>query len=205
MPRAAATATGAALLPILCLAGAVLGAAGLARASGSPGAAAYQDGPLPQMTGGFGEQTCRQCHLDNPVNAPGGSLRLEGLPAAYEPNREYTLVLVLQREGLKRAGFELSVRTAAGASAGEQAGRLRIADPRTQIVLAPGTPVQYIQHTLAGSTVSTPGEGRWTVHWTAPGGQSGPVAFHVAGNAANDDASPLGDFVYTSATVIEPR
>jgi hypothetical protein len=197
MPRAAGWVTAAALL----LSVSAVYVAGASR----PAAGAYQEGPLPRMTGGFGEQTCRQCHLDNPINAPGGSLRLEGLPTAYEPGRTYALTIVLRREALQRAGFELSTRAASGSDAGQQAGRLSTADERTQIVLAPGAAVQYIQHTLAGSVTPTPGEGRWTVTWTAPGATVGPVAIHLAANAANDDASPLGDFIYTLAATSSPR
>ncbi|HEX9611604.1 MAG TPA: choice-of-anchor V domain-containing protein, partial [Gemmatimonadales bacterium] len=50
-------------------------------------------------------------------------------------------------------------------------------------------------HTLAGTSVAAGGTGRWTFRWTAP--DAGAVAFHVAANAANDDDSPLGDFIYT--------
>ena len=40
------------------------------------GALAFKEGPYPNVTGGFGEQSCHLCHLDNPVNAPGGSVAL---------------------------------------------------------------------------------------------------------------------------------
>jgi hypothetical protein len=36
----------------------------------------------------------------------------------------------------------------------------------------------------------------WTVEWEAPPA-GGAVIFHAAANAANDDSSPLGDFIYT--------
>ena len=48
-------------------------------------AAGFREGPLPAMTGGFGEKTCHTCHFDNRENAPGGSLRVGSplpLPAA---------------------------------------------------------------------------------------------------------------------------
>jgi hypothetical protein len=42
--------------------------------------------------------------------------------------------------------------------------------------------------------------GRWTFRWTAPADAPGrAVVFHVAANAANDDDSPLGDFIYARA------
>ena len=36
----------------------------------------------------------------------------------------------------------------------------------------------------------------WTIAWISPT-TGGSVAFHVAANAANDDASEFGDFIYT--------
>jgi len=59
--------------------------------------------------------------------------------------------------------------------------------------------VEYIQHTKTGSAPLATGEGRWTILWTAPPAATGPIRFDAAANAANDDASPLGDFVYTAS------
>jgi len=59
--------------------------------------AANYDGPPVAHTGGFGEPTCQACHQGEPLNAPGGSLRIEGLPQRYEPGRAYTLTMVLRR------------------------------------------------------------------------------------------------------------
>ena len=50
-------------------------------------ASAFKEGPYPNVTGGFGEQSCHLCHLDNPVNAPGGGVALEGVPQAFVPGR----------------------------------------------------------------------------------------------------------------------
>ncbi len=160
----------------------------------------YREGPMPGVTGGFGEPTCRMCHFDRGLNEPGGTLQVEGVPPAYVPGEEYPITVVLRRPDVVRGGFEMAARFESPPDAGRQAGHLRSPDARTQIVYGKDSPVQYIQHTDRGSTTS-PGEGRWTVYWTAPDGGSGPVMFHIAANASNDDASALGDFIYmTSAT-----
>src|SRR5438128_2936640 len=44
-----------------------------------------KEGPYPNVTGGFGEQSCHLYHLDNPINAPGGTLTVEGVPQAFVP------------------------------------------------------------------------------------------------------------------------
>lgn len=165
---------------------------------------AFREGPLPAMTGGFGEKMCATCHFDNPVNDPGGSLRLEGVPARYVAGHDYPITITVGHRDAKRAGFELAVRFADGTRKGQQAGGLRALDARTQIVSAPGGSIQYIQHTKLGSELTGTNEGRWTISWTAPSPAAGRVVFHAAGNAANDDASALGDFIYTTSRVAGP-
>jgi hypothetical protein len=160
---------------------------------------AYREGPLPAMTGGFGEETCAKCHFDHALNDPGGSLKIDGVPERVEPGREYAITIAVTHAAAKRAGFELSARRADGPDAGTQAGTFRAADARTQIVTAPGGTIQYIQHTKLGSDLARPNQGRWTFYWTAPPASSGGIIFHAAANAANDDESALGDFIYTAS------
>ena len=160
---------------------------------------AYKEGPAPAMTGGFGEETCRKCHFDQALNARGGAVRVEGVPAAYVPGRAYALTVVVRRPGIARAGFEMSARFAAGPAAGRQAGAFLARGARMQIGFETGKTVQYIQHTKLGSETLRPGEGRWTFTWTAPASGTGAVRFHLAANATNDDASPLGDYIYTTS------
>jgi len=100
----------------------------------------------------------------------------------------------------KRAGFELSARAADQTSAGSAAGVLHAANPLTRVADEQG--VSYISQTEEGSKAVIGNAGRWTIEWTAPA--SGvPVVFHAAANAANGDASPLGDHIYT--TVVTTR
>lgn len=69
---------------------------------------AYNDEPPPAHTGGFGEPTCAECHDDNPVNADGGALQLDGIPQSYTPGRSYAIRILLRRVNLERAGFQLA-------------------------------------------------------------------------------------------------
>ena len=166
--------------------------------------AAYREGPLPAMTGGFGEPSCRSCHFDKPLNDAGGSLAVTGVPERYEAGHVYDVTVTLKRRGLRVAGFEMTARVAAGSHAGQQAGAWRGPEARTRIVFAPGQPIQYLQHTKAGSN-ATDEIGEWSVKWTAPGGGADSVAFHLAANAANNDDSPLGDFIYTKVLTSRAR
>lgn len=179
--------------------GALLSATALAAAAGI-----FREGPLPAMTGGFGESSCRSCHFDNPENDQAGSLRITGIPPQYAPGGKYPITVTVTRRGLTAAGFEMSSRFESGPFVGQQAGHLQAPDSRTQIVFAPGGRVQYIQHTKTGAQAAL-GRGRWTIYWTAPATATDPIVFHVAANASNDDASPLGDFIYTTAVTSKGR
>ena len=67
---------------------------------------AYVDGPPPESTGGFGEETCHKCHFENDLNDAAGSLGLEGIPESYAPGQHYLIEIVLERPGIGRGGFE---------------------------------------------------------------------------------------------------
>ncbi len=155
----------------------------------------YLDGPPPARTGGFGEPTCRECHFDGPERDPAVSVRLEGVPERWEPGAEYELRVVLARPDLAMGGFQLAARYAAGASRGGQAGRLSTTSDRVAVVDSGG--VLYAQHAPGGTALTSPDTVRWGLRWTAPARAGSAVAFHVAANAANGDASELGDAIVT--------
>ncbi|PYR73291.1 MAG: hypothetical protein DMF86_20825 [Acidobacteria bacterium] len=167
---------------------------------------AFREGPLPNMTGGFGEPSCHQCHLDNPIDAPGGRVTIAGVPPVYAPGREYAVTVTLTRAAMERGGFEIASRFADGEQKGRQAGGWRTATPRLQIVPSQSDPaLLFVQHTTAGTVTSTPGSISWTMTWIAPATRSASVEFDVAANASNDDASPLGDFIYLARVLAEAR
>jgi hypothetical protein len=102
-----------------------------------------------------------------------------------------------------RAGFQLAVRFADGAAAGRAAGVVAPADGRSVVIWDTLSHVSYIEHTEIGTELRGD-SGRWLVSWTAPADARGIVAFHAAGNAADGDDSPLGDFIYTTAVRVAP-
>lgn len=158
---------------------------------------AFPDGPFPRLTGGFSEDTCRNCHDSFQLNegrSLGGSFEIQGVPRDYEAGREYALKVVLSHPGQKRWGFELSSRFAGG---GEQAGTLRPVDELTQVKRARG--IEFIEHTEAGTrNGTTDGPVEFEFSWTAPDPSMGPVLFNAAGNAANGDDTSEGDYIYTA-------
>ena len=171
----------------------------------SLGVSAFKEGPYPNVTGGFGEQTCHLCHLDNPINAPGGAIALDGIPAAFTPGQTYPITVTISRAGLRRGGFEIAARFAGGKQKGRQAGSWRLDDTRAQLI--PGAvdkALTFVQHNQIGSRTATPGANTWTMEWTAPPAETGAVQFNVAANASNNDDSPLGDFIYVKAVRSAP-
>ena len=158
---------------------------------------AFKEGPYPNVTGGFGERSCHLCHLDNPINAPGGSLQITGVPLSYTPEQAYSITVRIEREDTRRAGFEIAARFASGKQKGRQAGSWRVLDARAQLI--PGAvdkALTFVQHNLAGSRAPSPGANSWTIEWTAPAAATAPIVFNVAANASNNDDSPLGDYIY---------
>jgi hypothetical protein len=170
---------------------------------------AFKEGPYPNVTGGFGEQSCHLCHLDNPLNAPGGTLTLSGVPQTFVPEQTYEITVSLARSGMRRGGFEIAARFATGKQKGKQAGSWTVPDARLQLI--PGAvdkSLTFVQHNLMGSRTATPGSNAWTIEWTAPSSNAGPpgtVQFNVAANASNNDDSPLGDYIYVAMLRSKPE
>lgn len=157
----------------------------------------HADGPPEGHTGGFGESTCQDCHSENELNASGGVLGVEGVPATYQPGARYRIAVVLHSDDMGSAGFQAAFRFSDGELRGTQAGRLEPMD--AMVVVRKSTPngVEYVQHTETGSHIAQGELAVWHFHWTAPGDR-GSVTLHVAANAANGDNSPFGDLIYTA-------
>ena len=169
-------------------------------AAAPPPEAAYLDGPPPAHAGGFGDDTCHACHFENDLDAPGGSLAISGLPGTPDPSQTYRITVSLERADMRRAGFQLVARTSEGDSAGAPAGTLQAldGDERVQVVTAPDG-ASYAQHTEDGTALTGPGVSTWTFAWRPSAAGPTAVIFHAAANAANDDASEFGDFIYTTS------
>ena len=161
-----------------------------------------RDQPPLAHTGGFGEPTCIACHFDGTLNDSAGSLTIEGIPARYQPGKRYRLTITVRHPELKLAGFELASRFATGPDSGRQAGALNTIDERAKVSTDDGTHVQYAHHMRSGTTPLPSGVGRWTVEWVAPTAGSAPVVIHVAANAANDNDSPLGDYIFARSVSV---
>lgn len=154
---------------------------------------AYSSGPLPGRTGDFGEPNCTACHTSFPLNVPGGTLTISGVPAQYLPGQTYPISVTISRSGQARWGFELAARIVSSAT---QAGTLIVTDSvNTQIKTQNN--VQYIEHTQTGTQLGA-SQGTWIFNWKAPDTAVGTIRFSAAGNAANGDGTNQGDYIYTT-------
>jgi len=153
----------------------------------------YREKPPEAHTGGFGEPTCLACHLDAPLNEPSGKLVIIGLPDRFEHGQVYPLTISLTHPSLAIAGFQLSARFREGELRGRQAGKFVTEGSRVAVSELDG--IEYVHHTLE-SLAATRDTARWQIRWTAPS-SGGDVELNLAANASNDDASALGDRIYT--------
>lgn len=160
-------------------------------------AAAYQDGAPPGHTGAPGEADCTACHSDNERNDAAGALAIDGLPERYEPGVLYRLAVRLEHPELEAGGLQLAIRTADG----KPAGWLVPSDARTRVLEVDGQ--AWLQHTPDGRAPERDGRIAWRFEWRAPE-RALPVVLYLAANAANDDFSELGDFIYTLEQRLEP-
>lgn len=157
----------------------------------------YPDHPLPGHTGGFGEPSCHTCHFDYPLNDPAGHLTVDFTASEDDPGSGI-ITVTLVHPAMERAGFQATVRTRAG----QQNGSLHALDERT--VITELDSIQYVHHTLEGTELIEEGRATWQVRWAAPDRSDGPVLLHVAANAANNDASEFGDFIFTGRHRFNP-
>lgn len=159
---------------------------------------AKMTGPDRGYTGAPGDiGDCTVCHdsFGFPNVGP-GSVSIGNVPPVYQPGQLYTLTVNIQDPHARRWGFEMTALD----SSGNKAGAFAPLDSYTQIA-STGTPVgnrQYIEHTLEGTFPGTSGGHTWQVQWAAPATDIGTVKFYCAGNAANNDGTNQGDYIYTN-------
>ena len=164
--------------------------------SGAPGA----------HTGAPGEQTCATsgCHDDNSVNSGTASLSIEvgSSVTNYVPGKTYAIKVSISETNVKRFGFQLLALNKATSSS---VGTFQISDAgRTQLVknTQAFSDREYVTYSFNGTDASSEGMSEWTVNWTAPATNLGPVTFYAAGVSANDDMTDKKDHVYTSSKVL---
>lgn len=165
----------------------------------------YARGPRNARTGAPGEQTCvaSDCHNDYEINSGLGELSLIGVPDTYEPDMEYPITVRLEQEGQERWGFQVTVLN----ESLQRSGEITAFDERSEQLETDevdGNERYYLKHTRRGTHQGDAGPVEWEFTWTSPDSVEGPVTFYAAGNAANGDREPTGDYIYTISVQTKP-
>ena len=168
----------------------------------SPGARAFSTGPDPGRTGAPGELTCAtgECHGTARNTGPGKFSIIA--PPQYEPGQTYQIVVRHLTDDLTRMrwGFQITALTGSNARAGawqNQNDQTRIIEDNL-----PDFRRQYAQHSDRGTFRGQTGAASWTINWTAPATDIGPVTFYAAGNQADNNDNNTGDQIYTTQVVV---
>ncbi|HLM02117.1 MAG TPA: choice-of-anchor V domain-containing protein, partial [Pyrinomonadaceae bacterium] len=157
-------------------------------------------GPTPGSTGAPGEASCTSCHTDNPVNSGMGGITISGIPANYRPNQVVPITVTTSQETGVIFGFQLTAIDGQGRQVGtftlpqQNPPQMQLADG-----IVGGNTRRYVMHTVDGIVPTQFGFRTWNFTWTAPATRVGRVGFYAAGNAANSDGGPNGDFIYTTS------
>ncbi|MDA0874994.1 MAG: T9SS type A sorting domain-containing protein [Bacteroidetes bacterium] len=146
-------------------------------------------------TGAPGSQTCADgCHTGNPLNAAGGRALLSA-PASYIPGTPVDLSLRVEREGMLRFGFSITVQDAGGNMVGTWE---PVPGQGTALSEFGGDPT----HVTHDPAVAVLDGHTWLLRWIPPAEDAGPVTFYAAGNAANGFGN-FGDFIYTTSSTLQ--
>lgn len=140
---------------------------------------------------------CTACHdtFHDPNVGP-GSVRMNNVPAVYNPGQQYTLSVTVQQNNRQRFGFQITAID----QNGNRAGALESLGSDTLVNAETGAGGrQYIEHSEIGTFPNGAASRTWQIRWTAPSTDIGTVRFWFAGNAANGDGTNREDYIYTSS------
>ncbi|MCU1232147.1 MAG: hypothetical protein JWP63_114, partial [Candidatus Solibacter sp.] len=137
--------------------------------------------------------------------------------AIWSPGVKQHLIVTISDATQRRWGFQLTARLAG--SPNTQAGTFTPSDSYTQLVCTQsnfhsqvfgnscasnGLPLQYIEHTQAGTRPNAKSPVSFEFDWTPPAAASGNLTFYVAAVAANGDNSQRGDHCYSARYTVTP-
>ncbi len=160
---------------------------------------ASASGPTPGVTGAPGEANCTACHSDFVVNTGTGSVTLGTIPPNYLPGQQIPISVTTAQADAVIYGFEMTAIDSLGREVGTFTLPSQV-PPQMQITstIIDVNQRRYVSHTVDGVIPTQFGSKTWNFTWTAPSRRAGKIRFYVAGNGANSDGSPGGDYIYTA-------
>ena len=121
------------------------------------------------------------CH-DGTATSTAGLISTNIGSNGYTPGQSYQITVTANKNGMAKAGFQLSVQDLSGSFAGT------LQSGNSDMQVNGG----YITHTSMGTSCSG-GSRSWTVDWTAPAAGTGDVEISVAINLSNNNGTSSGD------------
>lgn len=175
----------------------------------APAAFGFSRGPTLPVSGvptDSGGQNCTRCHSTfAPANSdPSGKLEILVESMTYTPGITKKIRVKLQHPEANRWGFQMTSRQASDTTKG--AGTwvanttiqlkcgLTVADPPCAGEPEP----QFVEHVSASTRPGTREGVEWEIEWTPPANEVGDVVLYAAGNAANNNGTSAGDYIYTT-------
>ena len=164
-------------------------------------ARAFSSGPPAGYTGAPGEVDCTACHTSFEVNSGEGSVSISGLPDAYIPGQQVALTVTVDHSDGFLYGFQVTAIDETGKEAGDLV-PTDVVNTQERSTTIDGQPRQYIEHTFSGTFPLVFNQRSWTFTWVAPATDVGPVTFYAAGNGADGNQEPTGDYIYTTSAQV---
>jgi len=169
---------------------------------------ASASGPEPASNGdpyGDADSCARSsCHVGTAVNGGGGRASITSSATSYVPGVDLTFTLTVSDAQARVYGFQVSALTqGSNQQAGSftrGAGQFVICSnnlSRPQSGCPASAPVEYLEH--ANPVASNV----FTITWTPPASNVGPVGVHFAANEANGNGNAdRGDHIYTGSLTL---
>ena len=160
---------------------------------------ASASGPSPSHTNAPNEDNCTTCHVSFPANSGTGSVAIAGVPNNYLPNQSIPITVTTSQSDAVIYGFQLTAVDSQGKNVGTFTLPTQTpAQIQTVSGIVLGNQRTYVEHTISGVIPVQFGSKSWTFNWNAPAQRVGKISFYAAGNAANSDGTPSGDYIYTT-------
>lgn len=165
-------------------------------------AQASAQGPSASHTNAPGEANCTSCHVGSKVNSGGGDVQIGGIPHDYVPGRQYNVTVTTNHSNATIYGFQMTSIDWLGRGVGTFTPAAGQSPVQTQVVegIVLGNIRRYVEHTVDGTVPTMFNTKTWNFTWTAPATRVGKISFFAAGNGANSDGGPGGDYIYTNST-----
>ncbi|MEY2707508.1 MAG: hypothetical protein RIQ91_138, partial [Bacteroidota bacterium] len=167
----------------------------------------YTSGASPAYTGAISEGNCTSCHSSYSLVTSGNQwnrIRItSNIPSTgYLPDSTYTITLTYAESGISKFGFQLTALDTTNAAAGT----FSTADSRTSTssTSVGGKTRYYIGQTTTGSAKVGTDSTAWTFKWKAPSTNVGKVKLYTTVNAANNNGSDNGDYIYKKDFTLTP-